>query len=113
MDEIVSELSIEEAKKLIQNCVDESSNGTIEKFWFIELEKCSLSKNDSETYNRFLKIKNDNTEPSTSLYKKCINGNAIRYLIKKNWRRLLNIKIIEKYQDYKTKLLIIKGDGVD
>lgn len=110
MDEIVSELSIEEAKKLIQNCIDKSNVETIEKFWFIELEKCSLSKNDLETYNRFLKLKNDNTEPSASLYKKCINGNAIRYLIKKNWRRLLNIKIIEKYQDYKAKIVNVQGD---
>ena len=100
MDTMSKNLSIEEARRLIYKLVSDSDIDTIEKFWFIELDNVHLSINDSKFYDRILTLKNENNEVSNVLYNNCIKGNVIHILLKKNWRRLFNNSIIEKYYDY-------------
>lgn len=109
MDAMSKNLSIEEAKKLVHNLVDNSDIDTIEKFWLVELSNLHLGDKDSDTFNRIISLKNENTEISDVLYNNCLKGKVINYLAKKNWRRLFNNNIIEKYNEYKKK---IKGDKV-
>ncbi len=106
MDKFFKDLSIGESRNLVLKCLGESDDETVEKFWFVELDKCTLSKKDSELYNRIFKLKNAKDNVSQSIYKNCLDGITIRHLIKKNWRRLFNNEILEKYQKYKSKNLI-------
>lgn len=93
-------LSINDARTLIHKLINDSDNDTIEKFWLIELDNLHLTVKDSELYNRILYLKNENSEISKVLYNNCIKANIITDLLKKNWRRLFNNGIIEKYNDY-------------
>ncbi len=106
MDSITKKLSIKEARKLVHKLIDsiDSNNNNrvdiIEKFWIVELDKCHPTIKDSKTLNRILELKDDKTEPSISLYNNCIRENVISDLLKKNWRRLFNNNVIDKYHDY-------------
>ncbi len=106
MDSITKKLSIKEARKLVHKLIDNSDSDNnnkvdiIEKFWIVELDKCHLTTKDSNTLNRIFELKNDKTEPSISLYNNCVNENVISDLLKKNWRRLFNNDIIDKYCAY-------------
>ena len=100
MDEFTKNLSIDEAKRLISKFIDDSDITTIEQFWFIELDNIHLSVNDSTIYDKILSYKRDNSTVSNELYNSCIKGRHLQYLIKKNWRRLWNNDIIEKYYKY-------------
>ena len=115
MDYMLKNLSLNEAKTLVHKLVNESDIDTIENFWFIELDNIHLSVNDSTIYNRILKMKNENNEVSNVLYNNCIKTNIIHNLINKNWRRLFNNDIVEKYNEYKKNCLVLylnQGDKV-
>lgn len=111
MDMMSKNLSINDAKNLIHKLINDSDINTIENFWLIELDNLHLSVNDSNVYNRIIKLKDDNTEVSTTLYNNCMKGNIINTLLKKNWRRFFNNNIIEKYNEYK-KNCLQQGDKV-
>jgi len=109
MNLITKKLPVKEAKNLVYKLIDnnDSNNSNnnnkvdiIENFWIIELDNCHLSIKDSKTLNRILELKNSKTEPSISLYNNCIRENIISDLLKKNWRRLFNNNIIDKYHTY-------------
>lgn len=100
MDELTKNLSIDDARRLIYKFIDNSDINTIEKFWFVELDNVHLSVVDSNIYNRILKYKEEKTEVSQALYLNCIKLKIVHNLIKKNWRRLFNNTIIEKYYNY-------------
>ncbi len=106
MDSIKKKLSVKKAEKLVHKLINDSNNNNsnkvdiIEKFWMIELDKCHLTIKDSKILNRILELKNDKTEPSISFYNNCIKENVVSDLLKKNWRRLFNNDIIDKYYIY-------------
>jgi len=100
MEFIIKNLSVKEANKLIFKLINESELIDIENFWFIELDECHLTIKDSKIFNRIIELKNNKTEPSISLYNNCIKGNIISNLLKKNWRRLFNNDVINKYYVY-------------
>jgi hypothetical protein len=104
MDSITKKLSVREAKKLVYKLINDNNNinkiDEIEKFWLVELDKCHLTTMDSKFLNRIFELKNNKTEPSISLYNNCIKGNVVSDLLKKNWRRLFNNDVINKYHIY-------------
>ncbi len=106
MDSITKKIFIKEARKIVYELIDNSDSNNnnkvdiIEKFWMIELDKCYLATKDSNTLNRIFELKNDKTEPSITFYNNCIKENVVSYLLKKNWRRLFNNNIIDKYHVY-------------
>ncbi len=100
MDKFTKDLPIDEARRLINKFVDDSKIDDIENFWLTELSNTQLSDNDLMIYNRIIEFKGNNSEISQALYSNSISGKIIHTLIKKNWRRLFNTDIIEKYYNY-------------
>ncbi len=111
MDAMSKNLSINEAQMLIHKLIECSDVDTIEKFWLVEIDKLNLTKKDSDSLNRILKLKNEDTDISNVLYGNCLKNGVIENLLKKNWRRLFNNDIIEKYDIY-IKNKQITGDKV-
>jgi len=111
MDAMSKNLSIDDARILIYKLINDSDIDTIENFWLIELDNLHLSVNDSNIYNRIIKLKDDNTDASITLYNSCIKGNLVNTLLKKNWRRFFNNNIIKKFNEYK-KNCLQQGDKV-
>jgi len=111
MDAMLKNLSINEAKRLVHKLVDSSDIDTIENFWLFELDNLHLGIKDSNTFDEILSLKNKDTDTSNILYNNCVKGNVIHDLIKRNWRRLFNNNIVEKYNEYKNKITN-QGDKV-
>ena len=112
MDSITKKLPVKEAKKLIYKLINDDNNinkiVNIENFWLTELDGCHLAIKDSETLNRLFELKNDRKEPSISLYNNCVKEGIISDLLKKNWRRLFNNDIINKYYIYSGQLNLLE-----
>ncbi len=94
MDKFFKDLSIGESRNLVLKCLGESNNETVEKFWFVELDKCTLTKKDSDLYNRIFKLKNSKDDVSKSIYKNCLNGICTGLFPIKNFHICKSFKIL-------------------
>lgn len=92
-------VTLEEAKRIINEIVNESDDTTIENFWMVELSSVVLRENDRKILDRMYDYKNSNDAELLRRYSNLLKF-VIRKILKKNWRRLLNNNIVEKYLEY-------------
>ncbi len=111
MDAMSKNLSINQAQMLIHKLITDSDIETVENFWLVELGKLQLGEKDTIIFTKILNLKNEGTAISNVLYSNCLKNGTILYLLKKNWRRLFNNDIIEKYDNY-IKNKQISGDKI-
>jgi len=76
---------------IINECIDSSDKDTIINFWIMRLGDVKFDDKDSRFTIYILQKLLDNKKLTDSQYISLIN------MLKKNWRRLLNVNIIDKF----------------
>lgn len=92
-------MTLAQAKRSIEQIIDESNDQCLEDFWLIEIDKLTVSSNDRDTIEKLKLYKCTDDDRAKIRYDnilKCL----FKDLLKRNWRRLLNNEIVEKYFEY-------------
>ena len=96
-------VTLVEARRIIEHIINESDDLTIENFWLIEVDKLTVSPNDRDTLEKIKLYKCTDNDRSKIRYDNIFKY-MLRDLLKRNWRRLLNNEIVEKYLEYDDRL---------